>query len=89
MRSEVGAGALDLAVTTAAAQSTTRTVSIALADPDGSPMTTSSPAGSQVRAPSDAVHAARSTYSAVRCHSSPASARSRASSLGTFSLHSS
>jgi hypothetical protein len=46
-----GASALDLAVTTGAAQATTRTVSLALAVPAGATLGTSSPAGWQTRAP--------------------------------------
>lgn len=46
-----GATGLDVAVTTAAAQATTRTVSIALAAPAGAAMNTSSPAGWETRPP--------------------------------------
>lgn len=46
-----GASGLDLAVTTGAAQATTRTVSLSLATPSTAPLSTSSPAGWQTRAP--------------------------------------
>jgi hypothetical protein len=52
VEASLGAGAtgLDLAITTAAAEATTRTVSIALATSAGAPMSTSSPAGWQEHA---------------------------------------
>jgi len=53
VEASVGAGAsgLDLVVTTGAAQATTRTVTLSLVAPSGATLSTSSPAGWQVRAP--------------------------------------